>query len=287
MAEASCPASCGELIQGWISGGEKLVSCPINWFSTVEVSTGDANLSRQRPMMRKALELTLNQLHIPKTESLQLKIDFQSTIPVAKGMASSTADIAATIAATYRHFKTSCSAHQIAALCTLLEPTDSTMFQPLTLFEHKKGSLATSYGSFENLDILILENQAHIKTCSFHQIDNLHKLLSSSNALGLANKILIEAVAQQDPRKLGLASTISAIENQTILLKPHFLSLLKLVEKHDLYGLNVAHSGSVVGLLCNTREHDTEKIAHEISKLKPTNSYTSVHLNQIIKGGIR
>ncbi|HAD0256910.1 GHMP kinase, partial [Salmonella enterica subsp. enterica serovar Anatum] len=34
MAVAQCPASCGELIQGWILGSEKLVSCPVDWYST-------------------------------------------------------------------------------------------------------------------------------------------------------------------------------------------------------------------------------------------------------------
>ena len=37
MAEAHCPASCGELLQGWILVSEKLVSCPINWHSYVSV----------------------------------------------------------------------------------------------------------------------------------------------------------------------------------------------------------------------------------------------------------
>ncbi|MCQ7723631.1 GHMP kinase, partial [Salmonella enterica] len=38
MAVAQCPASCGELIQGWILGSEKLVSCPVDWYSTVAVT---------------------------------------------------------------------------------------------------------------------------------------------------------------------------------------------------------------------------------------------------------
>lgn len=38
VAVAQCPASCGELIQGWILGSEKLVSCPVDWYSTVAVT---------------------------------------------------------------------------------------------------------------------------------------------------------------------------------------------------------------------------------------------------------
>ncbi|MBC8832016.1 propanediol utilization protein, partial [Escherichia coli] len=29
VIKARCPASCGELLQGWILGGEKLISYPI------------------------------------------------------------------------------------------------------------------------------------------------------------------------------------------------------------------------------------------------------------------
>ncbi|EFS03541.1 propanediol utilization protein PduX, partial [Listeria seeligeri FSL S4-171] len=36
--KAKCPASCGELLQGWIEGSEKLISYPINWFSEVTLS---------------------------------------------------------------------------------------------------------------------------------------------------------------------------------------------------------------------------------------------------------
>ena len=45
------------------------------------------------------------------------------------------------------------------------------------------------------------------------------------------------------------AATISAIASQQLLPKPGFDALLDLVESAGLYGLNVAHSGSVVGLL--------------------------------------
>ena len=102
MAEARCPASCGELIQGWILGGEKLISCPINWFSTVSVTDGVPG-SHERPRMRQMLKAVLTYFDQPAEMARGLHINFDSTIPVAKGLASSTADIAATALATARH----------------------------------------------------------------------------------------------------------------------------------------------------------------------------------------
>ena len=55
VAVAQCPASCGELIQGWILGSEKLVSCPVDWYSTVEVETGKPR-NDERPLSRAMVE---------------------------------------------------------------------------------------------------------------------------------------------------------------------------------------------------------------------------------------
>ncbi|CAM2895226.1 GHMP kinase [Vibrio diazotrophicus] len=287
MAEASCPASCGELIQGWISGGEKLVSCPIDWFSTVEVSSGLASLSNQRPMMRKALELTLKQLNIPSAESQQLKIDFQSTIPVAKGMASSTADTAATVAATYRYFQCDYTAEHLAALCAQLEPTDSTMFNALTLFDHNQGVVAAQYGSMTNLNLLVLESPIQLDTAAYHKVDHRHSLMNSSLKLDTANTDLADAIRCHNPSLLGKAATASAIESQIILPKPRFEQLLNIVEKHDLYGLNVAHSGSVVGLLFDAKKHDIEHVIFDMEHLEIRDSYPHFHQCKMVDGGVR
>ncbi len=287
MAEASCPASCGELIQGWISGGEKLVSCPIDWFSNVEVTAGNAKLSRQRPMMRKALELSLKHLDIPDAESARLQIDFSSTIPVAKGMASSTADIAATIAATYRHFKADYTDDLIASLCAQLEPTDSTMFSTLTLFDHNQGVVSEHYGEMENLDILVLESEIELKTEVFHKTNHQGSLLNSSAKLSIANSNLANAIKLKQANRLGEAATASAIESQIILPKPHFNQLLDIIEQYQLYGLNVAHSGSVVGLLFNSHQHDIERVIYDMENKGIRAAYPYFHQHKMIQGGIR
>ncbi len=56
--------------------------------------------------------------------------------------------------------------------------------------------------------------------------------------------------------QLGEAATSNAIESQISLLKLHFNQLLDIIEQHQLYGLNVAHNGSVVGLFFfNSHQH--------------------------------
>lgn len=135
VAVAQCPASCGELIQGWILGSEKLVSCPVDWYSTVEVETGVPRKRRAAAVAGDGRPAA-GPLGLPPALSQQIRITLHSTIPVAKGMASSTADIAATAVATAHHLGHLLDEPTLARLCVALEPTDSTLFRQLTLFDH-------------------------------------------------------------------------------------------------------------------------------------------------------
>lgn len=139
VAVAQCPASCGELIQGWILGSEKLVSCPVDWYSTVAV-TAAPPLVNERPLSRAMVERVLAHWQYPAHWSNEIRVDVRSSIPVAKGMASSTADIAATAVATAHHLGHSLDETTLAQLCVSIEPTDSTVFHQLTLFDHNNAA---------------------------------------------------------------------------------------------------------------------------------------------------
>ncbi|SUB72408.1 shikimate kinase [Pluralibacter gergoviae] len=143
MAVAQCPASCGELIQGWILGSEKLVSCPIAWYSTVEVCQGKP-LAQERQLARAMVIRVLQHFNCPPDISRDIRIEIHSTIPVAKGMASSTADIAATAVATAHYLGYALDEDELARLCVSIEPTDSTIFHNPTLFAHNDASVSIS-----------------------------------------------------------------------------------------------------------------------------------------------
>ncbi|WP_145572039.1 GHMP kinase [Yersinia bercovieri] len=286
MAEARCPASCGELIQGWILGGEKLISCPVNWFSTVSVSDG-APSGHERPRMRQMLAAVLAYFDHPAEMARGLSIRFDSTIPVAKGLASSTADIAATAQATARHLGETLDEAALAALCVTLEPTDSTLFQQLTLFDHQTAATQISYDWQPQLDILLLESQNILNTEDYHRRDRQPALLASAASLARAWQLFTQAAERRDCSLLGQATTVSAQASQRLLVKPDFAALMKLVEELDLYGLNVAHSGSVVGLLLDRQRHDVEKIYWQLQQRNITQNYPNQHLLTMVPGGVR
>ncbi len=285
MAVAQCPASCGELIQGWILGSEKLVSCPVDWYSTVEVDYGSPRTD-ERPLSRAMVDKLLNYWRYPPDLSKEIRIDIYSTIPVAKGMASSTADIAATAVATAHHLGHPLDETTLAQLCVSLEPTDSTLFRQLTLFDHNTAETQIACHSQPQLDLLVLESPETLLTTDYHRLPRLEKLLAHSAVLQQAWEKVQQACETDNPRRMGEAATLSAIASQHLLPKPGFDALLALVEECDLYGINVAHSGSVVGLMLDRERHDIEYLQRRLEEKRLTESWPEQHLLRMVQGGV-
>ena len=95
-----CPASCGEFVQGFLGDDEYLSSYAIDMFSVVTLEEKKEKINKGPRKSRKAMEKVFEKFNIPLEESQNLSLEINSTIPVGKGMASSTADIGATIKAT-------------------------------------------------------------------------------------------------------------------------------------------------------------------------------------------
>ncbi|AUZ67021.1 MULTISPECIES: GHMP family kinase ATP-binding protein [Citrobacter] len=286
MAVAQCPASCGELIQGWIMGSEKLVSCPVDWYSTVEVSTGSP-LADERPLSRAMVNRLLEHWDYPAHLSQDIRVSIHSTIPIAKGMASSTADIAATAVATAQHLGHQLDESTLAQLCVSLEPTDSTVFQQLTLFDHNDASTQIPCDAQPALDLLVLESPQTLRTADYHRIPRQAGLHAGAPALKRAWEKVQEACAEQNPYRMGEAATLSAIASQMLLPKPDFDALLSLVEECGLYGVNVAHSGSVVGLMLDRQRHDVDYVKWLLARNRLTEHWPEQHLLRMVSGGVK
>lgn len=286
MAIAQCPASCGELIQGWIEGSEKLISCPVGLYSTVEVKAGKP-ANNERPLTRAMVNQLLTLWDFPPEWSSQLRINLHSPIPVAKGMASSTADIAATAVAMARYFDKSIGEQELARLCVNLEPTDSTPFHHLTLFDHNEGSAQTVGIRQPRLDILVLESPDTLQTADYHRLDRHSALLASAPQLTLAWQKARQACETGSAVLLGEAATLSAIASQAILPKPGFRRVLDTVARFSLYGVSIAHSGSVMGLMLDRTKHDVDAVMAELERDEGNVLWPQKYLLPMVEGGVR
>lgn len=287
MIYARCPGSCGELIQGWIKGGEKLISYGINCYSHVTIEEGSGEMSNIPVKAYQMLEKVFRYYGVPQKELASVKLNIFSEIPKGKGMASSTADLAATALAAATLLGKDISESQIGALCVDIEPTDSTLFSQMTLYDPLKGGFEQSYGAYPKGKVLLLEGKQVIDTIAFRRSKNNRGslLLRQAPELNKALQMVKEGTLKGDLGKIAAGATISAIANQPLLYKVQLEQLLELSLGLGARGVNVAHSGSVVGILHEGSSFDEEKFLFCFREMDCYESYQAVKSYELVAGG--
>ncbi|SUG77422.1 propanediol utilization [Salmonella enterica subsp. enterica] len=96
-----------------------------------------------------------------------------------------------------------------------------------------------------------------------------------------------EACITQNPLRLGEAATLSAIASQTLLPKPALPPCCRWSKSVIIYGLNVAHSGSVVGLMLDRKRHDIARLKGKLAEKKLTRHWPKQHLLKMVTGGVK
>lgn len=281
---ASCTGSCGELIQGWLGDSQKLVSYGIDRFSKVTLQTGLAS-KEIKPKVEEAIQRTQDYLKIPIGNREQLSFMVNSELPIAKGMASSTADIAAACQATAAYYGRKISRDEIIDICLAIERTDSILFPTLTLFEQKNGSVRESSGWAPQFYVVVLEPDETLETEVFHSQENERLFFQQRELFAEVYQYYVGAVKEKSLKMLGEAATQSALLNQEILAKPYFSELMKLRQYHQWLGVNVAHSGSVVGLMIEKAE-EIPAVLEVIKKSTVSRWYSKVSVHQSCYRGV-
>ena len=287
-AKAICPASCGELLQGVIGTSEKLISYPIDLYAAVTIE--ESKVPARTMDRRKAVEgmyRTLEYFGLPRKIGDTLSVEVVSHIPVAKGMASSTADIAASIVATAALLGKEISRDDLGRLCVAIEPTDSTIFPTLTLFDHLKGIRIESCDWIPPLDVFVLESEKILDTQDFRKNDYTKERLENKNKIEKAYQIFQESCRTKDTGGLGKAATLSALTNQNILPKDKLEEIIDTVLALGCFGVNVAHSGTVIGILYDKEIVDLEAVKRKFSDIGVFNSYPRSFETRIVEGGVK
>jgi L-threonine kinase len=261
------PGTCGELVQGAMDGISFHISCPVNIYSVVEVEL-DSNIhlldySTECPKAASAVRKTLEFLGHP---NLGGRLSIQSSIPIGKGMASSTADVAAAIEATALVLGERLEESQVAELALSIEPTDGSLFQGITLFDHRKGKLCQSLGLPPPIDIVVLDFGGEVNTIEFNHRNHGAVLQRLEPRITEALELVCCGIASGDPILVGQGAAMSAQANQDILFKSQLEQVISLAREVGAAGVNVAHSGTVVGILLDARRCDKEAIADFVRK---------------------
>lgn len=277
-----CPASCGEFVQGILDNEEYLSSYAIDMFSiaSLEEKKEDINLGSKKS--RKAIEKVFEKFNIPIEESKNISLDLKSNIPIGKGMASSTADIGATIKATLSILNKKLNDEEISLIASEIEPTDSIILYKNSIFNPINGSVKKYLSSFDNGRVIILEPKEILETKIIRSNPNyLNIKLENKSIIKKSFDLLEKGLENNDLKLIGEACTLSSLANENIHKKPYLNEIIEISQNMNAYGVNIAHSGTVIGILID-KNMDYERIINHLNNLPLSDYYKKIHLANII-----
>lgn len=159
------PGSCGELLQGWHAGGPFLVTCPIARYTTVRASVTLSGFVGLGEKSRRALQLYLRGADI---EKLPFGMRLTSELPRGKGMASSSADIAAVLAAASHALGQPLAPEAILRLAVQVEPTDAVFMPGIVCLNQVTGRVQRTYRSLSYPQLTIFDTGGTVDTAACH-----------------------------------------------------------------------------------------------------------------------
>lgn len=248
-ARARVAGSCGELVQGAVSGAHFHISCPIDLYSQARariIEGGDISAPPGRSKVAVVARRVVDSLGY---SGAGVSIELESDLLLGKGMASSTADIGAAAAATGAALGIRLSPMAIARLALEIEPTDGTIFPGIVIFDHRKGRRLEFLGNPPPLEILLLDSGGTIDTMVF-DTDRAGYEPVEQKRLERGLSLVREGLKRGIGRLVAEGATLSARVNQRILPKPRLQEVVEAADRAGALGVNVAHSGTLLGIIC-------------------------------------
>ena len=285
-ATVRAPGVCGELAQGVIEGIHFLVTCPVDFYSRVKVDIYSDGPGVEAPQdCDKAAAAVRRTLFHLKNAKVRAKLTINNPIPRGKGMASSSADLAAAIAATGLALGEEISPYQIAQIALSIEPTDGIMIPGVALFDHRAGIIRESLGPPPPMEIVALDLGGTVDTVQFNMVDRFQRWQSVDEQTGEALRLLRRGIEEQDPALVGRGASISAEASQTVLAKPRLADVKEFAESVGAVGVNVGHSGTIMGVLLDARERRGKSTYHKALSAFP--DAESVYHFRLLGGGVQ
>lgn len=244
-AVACCPGTCGELFQGWPEGVSQLISCPVGLLSKVEISVSPGegrffvpdHMSKTERALKVALDLW--------GEAMDVSLRRESQLVGARGYASSTADILASLYCLAGCLGRPLSPEEATEIAVAVEPSDSLAWEGLVLMDHRKFSRHRYLGPVPDLMLAVFDPGGEVDTVSFNE-----RVYSRPDRD--YDRILADLEKGLHDRNWPLfagAATESALANQSILRKDDLESILEAALSNGALGIVTAHSGTLSGAI--------------------------------------
>jgi L-threonine kinase len=261
------PGSIGEIIQGRLENRDTLLSCPVNIYTKVHIyECNSPALKQVYPKSSLLLENLLSKWGY-KQYIDNLDIEINSQIPSGKGFASSTADLCAVYHSLLKLFHREYDEEELIEECIRIEPTDSIIFNKMTLFEYKTGSYSEAIGDYIEFHILVFEGSNIVDTLEFNS-RNIPPLSRIDDIAGL----LKQGIKSGNVKKIALATTESIIRNQHRLKYDILNEVMKYSIITSGLGILGAHSGDLLGIIYDNME-DAARAAKNAPCIRGYKSY--------------
>ena len=235
-----------------LHGDYFLVTCPIDMYSSSTVAltrgTGRIDAPADAPKSRQAVSLTL--AHFGRHD-VDAQLSLSSPLPRGKGMASSTADVSAAIAATAAALGADAELPpaEIARIALQVEPSDGTMLPGIAMLDHKLGNIAKTLGAPPPMRVVVIDFGGDVDTLAFNGVNRDSALNRLQSDFEEALRLVEQGIRSGNAADIGAGATRSAIANQNLLYKPQLDAVLRLADEVGAVGVNAAHSGTVLGVL--------------------------------------
>ncbi len=256
----SVPGSCGELVQGIVDGVRLHASCPVDRYTRATWRPGPRRAGHGEKV-RRALAAAGG------SPGFLAGLTMRSDLPRGIGMASSTADIGAAVGLWLAMERGAPDTGAVARAALAVEPTDGVLFDGIVLFDHRRGSVLERWGPPPPIELVAVEVGGPVDTLAFNERDTAAVSREQAGSILRAFELVRRGLAHGDAASIGRGATISALCHQNILPKPALEPLLRLALEEGGYGVNVAHSGSLIGLLLPPGGYDRERVRRRIAEL--------------------
>ena len=227
-ATVRAPGTCGELAQGVLEGRHFHVTCPIGLHATaaVELAPGRGRAwgEERHAKARRAVEETLRYLG---RADLDATLRVSSPIPRGKGMASSTADVAAAIGATARALGAALDPWQVGQLAVRVEPSDGVMFPGIARFDHRDGAAVELLGPPPPMWVLALDFGESVDTVAYNAVDRAQGREALEPQWRSALDLIRAGVRSGDAGLVGRGATLATLAHREVVPAPRLGPVLR------------------------------------------------------------
>ena len=252
-------ASFGEIAQGRFSSGQDfLVTLPVDLWSTCKarcerVSGPSAVTCELVKSTASALGfLAAAGLHV----GVHVRLELSRTMPVGKGLSSSTADMLAVVRALEEVFDLEVDDAEVSRIFAAIEPHDALHYPTSVIYDHRQGRLLHRLEHIPAFRIVGVDAGGELSTIEYNQ-----RLTYTPGCLAAYDRLhedLLAAFAARDDEAIARCARRSAELHAARNTSTFLGRALRRSDEVGALGLLATHSGTCSGFLLPANASDAE-----------------------------